>query len=134
MVAPMHGHRIGARAEYRAQEGQRVRESVTLAEAFRGLKSLTVDLEHYTPGGFTRTSRVKYEVNLANAKSVFRFQCPNSECIRGDFDLTEELAAAVAERRTTVSGEQACAGWRSKTTVDKHHCQNVLKYHFTLRY
>jgi hypothetical protein len=130
----MNGQRVGARAQYRAQEGQRVRESLPLAETFRELKSLTVELEHYTPGGRTRTSQVKYEVNLAHAKSVFRFLCPNSECIRGDFDLTDELAAAVAQRRTTVAGEQICAGWRSKTAVDKHHCQNVLRYHLTLRY
>ena len=45
----------------------------------------------------------RFEACLANAKSVFRIDCPNSGCIGGDFDLTEELAKAVAEHRTTVT-------------------------------
>jgi len=130
----MHSQRVGARAEYRAQEGQRVRDSASLASTFRELKSLKVEFQHYTPGGLSKTSQVSYEVNLANAKSVFRFHCPNSECIRGDFDLTDELATAVAHRRKTVSGQMVCEGWRSKTTVDKAPCHNVLKYQLTLGY
>ena len=78
--------------------------------------------------GFTGT------VNLANAKSVFRFNCPNGECIRGDFDLTDELAKAVTGKRTTVSGEKSCEGWRSKTTIDTVHCGNILRYKLSLAY
>ncbi len=130
----MQRQKIGARAEYREQESQRVRDSANLADKFAHLKRLTVDMQFYTPGGLSRTSQVKYEVNLANAKSVFRFQCPNHECVRGDFDLTEELAAAVAAKRHAVAGEMTCQGWRSKTTIDKYRCQNVLKYELTLGY
>jgi hypothetical protein len=65
---------------------------------------------------------------------VFRFNCPNTECVRGDFDLTEELADAVKARRTTVTGEMVCQGWRSRTTIDTVHCHNVLRYKLTLTY
>jgi len=101
---------------------------------FGKLKSLTVDLEYSDPEGLVKGKRIKYEVNLANAKSVFRFSCPNDECIRGDFDLSAELAKAVAERRKSVSGEKVCQGWRSKTTVDTVHCHNLLRYKLTLGY
>ena len=36
----MYRHKLGARAEYRDQEGQRVKDSPSLAEKFRRLKSL----------------------------------------------------------------------------------------------
>jgi hypothetical protein len=130
----MYRQRLGARAEYRQQEGQRVKESATLSNVFGKLKSLTVDLEYSDPEGLVKGKRIKYEVNLANAKSVFRFSCQNDECIRGDFDLSAELAKAVAERRKTVSGEKVCQGWRSKTTVDTVHCHNLLRYKLTLGY
>jgi hypothetical protein len=130
----MHQQRHGPRAEYRQEEGQRVKDSATLGEAFQKLKQLTVSLEYSDPGGLAKSKQVKYEVNLANAKSVFRFNCLNDECIRGDFDLSDELAKAVNQRRNSVSGEVVCQGWRSRTTIDAVHCHNILRYTLSLGY
>jgi len=130
----MYKQRLGTRAEYLQQEGQRVRNSVSLAEKFRRLRSLTVNLTHCSPDGATKGSEIKYQVNLANAKSVFRFSCPNQECVQGDFDLSEELADAVDAHRATVSGEIACQGWLSKAAIDKVRCHNILRYKFALAY
>ena len=130
----MYRQRIGARSEYRQQEGQRVRDSATLSDTFRKLKSLTAILEYYAPEGDTKTSQIKYVVNVANAKSVFRFSCPNNECVRGDFDLSEELATGIRGRQKTVSGKMVCQGWRSKTTIDTVHCHNILRYRLSLGY
>jgi hypothetical protein len=126
--------KLGPRAEYRRQEGERIKNSATLAERFNQLKSLTVDLAHFGPEHLTRSSQLKYTVNLAHAKSVFRFDCPNQECVQGDFDLSADLANAVAARRTSVSGEVVCQGWRSKTTIDKVCCDHMLRYTLTVGY
>ena len=130
----MYHQRTGARAEYRLQEGLRIKDSVSLADKFRQLKSLTVDLMYYDPEGISKTSEIKYSVNLANAKSVFCFNCPNSECVRGDFDLSEALATAITERQTNATGEMACQGWRSKTTIETLRCRNILRYKLSLAY
>ena len=130
----MHQQRFGARAEYRQQEDQRVRESASLAEKFKKLKSLTVDLAYHNADGVGKSSQVKYTVNIANARSVFRFTCPNGECVRGDFDLTDKLADSVAAKRTSLVGEMVCQGWRSRTTIDTVRCHNVLHYKLTLGY
>lgn len=130
----MYRQRIGLRAEYRDQEGERVKASPSLADKFRKLKSLIVKLGYYNPKGLAPNSQLNYEVNLENAKSVFRFRCPNEECIRGDFDLTRELASAVAQKRTTVSGEMSCQGWQNKAAIDTVHCHNILRYKLKLAY
>ena len=130
----MYKQRLGTRAEYLQQEGQRVRDSLSLSEKFRQLKSLTVHLAYYSPDGVTRGSEIRYEVNLANAKSVFRFSCPNTECVQGDFDLSEELADAVDAHRATATGEMACQGWLSRAAIDKLHCHNILRYRLSLTY
>jgi hypothetical protein len=130
----MYHRRLGARAEYQHDEGQRVKESPSIASKFRRLKSLLVNLTYYNPDGTSKTSEVKYEVNLANARSVFRFKCPNSECVGGDFDLTEQLADAVDAHRTTATGELTCQGWLSRATIGSAHCHNILRYKFTLKY
>ena len=130
----MYRQRIGLRAEYRDQEGERVKASPSLEDKFRKLKSLIVNLGYYNPKGLAPNSQLNYVVNLENAKSVFRFRCPNEECIRGDFDLTKKLASAVAKKRTTVTGEMSCQGWQSKAAIDTVHCHNILRYEFKLAY
>jgi len=130
----MRHHKIGARAEYRLQEDQKIKDSASLAEKFQKLKSLTVELAYFNPGGVTKSSQIKYTVNLANAKSVFRFSCLNNECVGGDYDLSEALATAVAARRTSATGEICCQGWRNRATIDTIHCHNILRYKLTLGY
>ncbi|MEW6307177.1 MAG: hypothetical protein AB1705_27305 [Verrucomicrobiota bacterium] len=122
------------RADYRRQQSLRAKESASLSEKYRELKSLTVELDYLGVSGICRNSHLKYTVNPDHAKSVFRFDCPNDQCVGGDFDLSEVLAQAVAARRTTVTGEVRCQGWLSKSTIDKTHCHNLLRYKLTLAY
>jgi len=126
--------KAGPRAEYRQQEKERVSQSGSLAEKFPQLKSLKVELIYgaATTGGWS--NGIKYDVNLAHAKSVFRFDCANAQCVAGDFDLSEELAKAVQARRATVSGEMCCQGWSSRETISTVRCHNILRYKFSLKY
>ena len=130
----MRQQKRGARAEYRQQESQRTQDSASVADRFPQLKSLRVDLTYFNTDGLSQNNEIKYTVNLANAKSVFRFDCPNSECVGGDFDLSQVLANAYAEHRTTAVGEMRCQGWRSKSTIGTVRCQNVLRYKLSLGY
>jgi len=125
---------MDARAEYRVRQTQRVSDSLSLSDKFPQLKSLTLDLGHYDAEGVTRTSQVKYTLNLKHARSVFRIDCANKDCVRGDFDLSDEITNAVAERRSAVSGELCCPGWLSKTTIDMVHCGKILRYKLNLEY
>ncbi|NQU11337.1 hypothetical protein HQ590_11130 [bacterium] len=127
-------HRKGIRFEYREQQRQRVQNSPSLARRFRHLKALTVLLDYCDPRAIIQNGRVKYSVNVDNAKSVFRFDCRNSECVQGDFDLTGPLAKAVAKKRTGVKGEMLCQGWQSKATVDSVRCHSILRYDLRLAY
>lgn len=108
--------------------------SPTLAEKHPKLKSLTVDLGHYDMEGQTRSSQIKYAVNLEHARSAFRVACHNPECVRGDFDLSDAINRAVLARETSVSGEICCQGWRSRATIDTVSCGNLLRYKLTLGY
>jgi hypothetical protein len=126
--------RLGARAEYRQEEAQRVKGSITLAEKFQKLKAMTIDSTHLSADSGSKSGRINFSVNLQNAKSIFRLRCPNTECIRGDFDLTEVLTSAVGAHRKNVAGEIVCRGWRSRTTIDTVPCGNILSYKITLAY
>jgi len=122
------------RADYRQQESQRTKESLTLAEKFKELKSLTVEFAYFNSEGVGQNRQIKYTVNPQHARSVFRLDCNNDECIRGDFDLSETLARAVSARQTTVMGEMRCQGWLSKTTIDEIHCHQILRFKLGLEY
>jgi len=122
------------RDDYRQQESQRSQQSASLSQKFPELKSLTIAFGYFSPEGNTRNREIKYTVNPAYAKSVFRLDCLNDECVCGDFDLSEALTRAVAGREATVSGELRCEGWISKSTIDRIHCYNILRYRISLEY
>jgi hypothetical protein len=130
----MRHQKFTPRADYRLQQGERIRASVSLSEKYQNLKSLTVEFAYFSAEGLTRNNQIKYTVNPDHAKSVFRLDCINSECVGGDFDLSEALAEAVATRQSTANGEMCCQGWLSKTTIDRTHCHNILRYKLTLEY
>src|SRR6266700_2621970 len=46
----------------------------------------------------------------------------------------EELARAVAGRRTSLVGEACCQGWRSRETINAERCLNILRYKLSLKY
>ena len=130
----MHQRKLTPRADYRQQESQRTNESVSLSEKFRELKSLTVEFAYFSPEGVTRNRQIKYTVNPDHAKSVFRLDCANHECVGGDFDLSETLVKAVAARQVTVTGEMCCQGWLNKASIDSIHCHNIVRYKLSLAY
>ena len=130
----MSRQKFTPRADHRRLESQRISESVSLAQRYPDLKSLTVEFAHFSPEGTTRSSQIKYTVNPAFAKAVFCLDCLNADCIRGDFDLSDALAKAVTVHQETVSGEMTCQGWSSKSTIDQVRCGNVLRYKLTLEY
>jgi len=129
-----HQAKNSPRAAYRLEQGQRVLESASLSTAFPTLKFLTVDLALYDPQGLSRSSEVKYSVNLEHAKSCFRFACHNHECVAGDFDLSQVLVEAVAARQALVVGELHCDGWRNRAAIGVHKCRNLLRYKLAIRY
>ena len=133
-ITMMRHQKTSPRSDYRLRERERVNESVSLSEKFSELKSLTVELAYFSPEGVNQNSQLKCTANPDHAKSVFRFDCVNDECVAGDFDLSEALAQAVAARRSTATGEMCCRGWLSKTTIDQVRCRNILRYKLILGY
>ena len=122
------------RAEYRLREMERANSSPSLAEKFPRLKSLKADLTYFDPDGFTQTGEVRYKVNVTHAKSVFCFVCQSSECLAGNFDLSNAVAEAVARRRKCAAGEIRCQGTRENPKEIKRPCHNLLRYKLTLTY
>ena len=126
--------RSSPRAEHRLRQLQRANESVSLAEKFPNLKSLTVHLTYFGPDGLTQNGEVRYTVHVGHAKSMFSFTCQGWDCVGGDFDLSEAVAAAVTARSKAVHGELRCQGLRNGAAEGKQPCHNLLRYKLLLGY
>ena len=124
----------GARGKHLHEERERINLAASLAQTFPELKSLSGLLSYFGPFGRAPLSEVKCTFNLAYAKALFRFACPNQECVGGNFDLSVALARAVAEHQSNINGELRCQGWQSKTTIDRVYCDHILRYKFTLEF
>jgi hypothetical protein len=134
MIKTTMPRKLGPRAEYLQREQQRVKDSPSLLERYKELKSLTVEIAYFESESGARRGEMKYTVNLAHAKSLFRFSCPNGECVGGDFDLSTELANAIADREEEAEGKMVCQGWHSRTTIDSVLCHNILRYKLRIGY
>lgn len=126
--------KLNPRTQYREQRRALIAASPSLAESFTQLKSLTVDLIYHGAGPAENARRVRCTFNLESARSMFCFDCDNAECVGGDFDLSQQLAAAVAERRSSVDGQVICEGWHNRKQIDQRKCHHRLHYKFTLAY
>jgi hypothetical protein len=98
------------------------------------LRELSMELGQYDLDGLTRTSQMKQTLNLKNTSSIVTVHCGNMDCVRGDFDLTLDLANAAASRRGVATGELRCQGWRNKASIEKVRCGRILRYKLTLEY
>jgi hypothetical protein len=130
----MRPHKTTERAIYREEQKQRALESPSLSQKFQHLKSLIVELVYHSSSGIANNGPIKFTVNPDHAKSVLRFDCANHECVRGDFDLSEALAQAIAGRRATAGGKIYCDGWLNKTVIGRIRCRNILRYKLRLQY
>jgi hypothetical protein len=65
---------------------------------------------------------------------VLWFGCRGGECLRGDFDLSGELAKAVAGGRKVANGEMRWQGERKKGARDPAPCHALLRYKMSLNY
>ena len=122
------------REEYRLRQRERLEAAPSLARQFPKLKKLIVNLEYYEATGNTKNGEMKCKVNVEHAKTVLVFACPGVECAGGDFDLTDALAGAVADRRKTLTGELRCQGTRKRAAKEGVPCQTLLRYKLNLDY
>src|SRR5688572_15877672 len=122
------------RTEHRVRQAERITAAPLLTDEFPHLASLSMELGQFDGDGVTRMSQMKQSLNLSNASSVLRIHCGNTDCVRGDFDLTQELALAAASRRGNATGELRCQGWRNKSVIEKIHCGRILRYKLILEY
>ena len=126
--------KISERAEHRVEHSQRMTAAPPLADEFPHLRSLTMELGQYDGEGVTRMSQMKQSLNLKHTSSIVRIHCGNMDCVRGDFDLTGDIADAVASRRLSATGELRCQGWRNEAVIDRIRCGRILRYKLTLEY
>jgi hypothetical protein len=122
------------RQEYRLKQRERIEASPLMTEKFPRLKALRVTLEFLDATGTTKQGEMKCKLNMVHAKSALWFACPGLECFRGDFDLSEALAKAVAERRKVATGELRCQGTRKRGDQEPVACGTVLRYKLNLNY
>lgn len=132
---PPPNRKANPRVEYRLLQTQRIKDSRSLNQEYPKLKSLKIDLEYLDPQSLARNGGMKYKANLEHAKSMFCFNCPSSECVGGDFDLSAELARAITAKLKIISGEKQCQGVRhNRERKEKIPCQNILRYKLSLSY
>ena len=130
----MHRQKNSPQLEYRLKQRKEIEASASLAAKFPELRALKVTLEFFDVTGTIRNSAINCQLNVEHAHSVLWYACPGFECLEGDFELSEALAHAVADRRGAVSGELRCQGTRKRGQRERQPCNTLLRYRLGLSY
>ena len=108
------------------QRGARRQSSNTLADAYPGLRSLSINLSFASTPGAPNPRRMRL-LHSPSSRAFFEFKCPNWKCELGGYDLGPAVERCVKGKRKTASGTIECQGW-----CDAHHekdrCTWVLSY------
>ena len=130
----MHMPKRTPRQEYQSKQREEINGSPSIAARFPGLKSLKLTLEYFDAVRLTKNGELKCKMNVDHAKSALWFACPGVECLKGDFDLSEVLAQAVAEKKKVATGELRCQGTRKRGDQEQVACRTLLRFKLTLSY
>jgi len=117
------------RTERRNQRMAREDAAGKLLERAPDLTDLHIEIDETPRGGSVGGTRYIRRVVLAQAPALFEVSCSEPRCRDGGYDVTSEILAALASRRTLFEGQQSCAG-----RCSLGDCGRVLHYVATATY
>lgn len=121
-----------AAREERAGRLRRDRASAqTVRAAFPSVQQLRLDMEF--EGAAANTPTPQSHVLHPPARAYFTFPCPYADC-DGEFDLTEVVGAALADRSRAVEGVSQCSGTRIGHRASRQPCLLRLLHRITAIY
>ncbi len=105
--------------------------ALALRTAFPEVEQLRLDLRF--EGAARNTPASQSHVLHPPARAFFEFPCPYADC-DGQFNLTAEVAAAVASPDHKFEGALECSGVRARDHATKQPCKLQLSYTITAAY
>lgn len=69
-----------------------------------------------------------------DANADFTFRCKNTECVKGGFELTEEIQKMVESFETHRTGRRVCQGWDGKANIGHQRCYYELNFVINIGY
>jgi hypothetical protein len=110
----------------------RLRRDRTAAQALRtafpAVEHLRLELSF--DGAARGTPASQSHVLHPPARAFFEFPCPYADC-DGQFNLTTQVAAAVADPSHQAEGSVECSGLRARDHATKQPCKLQLNYTIT---
>lgn len=105
----------------------------TLRSAFPAVQQVRLDMEFEVAGARANTPAAQSHVLHPPARAYFTFACPYADC-DGQFDLTEAVNTAVADRSHQAEGVSQCSGARVGSRVSRHPCLLRILHRVTATY
>lgn len=125
----------GSKASNSAQahlerRGARRRSAITVADAFPGVRSVSIRLS------FTGASDAPHprDVQLLHSplsRAFFEFKCQNWRCELGGYDLGPVVESCVNDKRKKATGTMRCQGW-CDANHETDRCPWSLRYEIQL--
>lgn len=106
----------------------------TIAERYPNVAALTIEMVFHDDSGTAEIDTRTQHYPISQAKTIIRIKCPNYECVRGGFDLTNVVASMINSGERSEEGRLECQGWQDQERVGQYHCLTDLVYKITVEY
>jgi len=105
----------------------------TVRSAFPSVQQLRLDMEFEGAGARANIPAAQSHVLHPPARAYFTFACPYADC-NGQFDLTEAVNFALADRSHQAEGVSQCSGVRVGNLASRQPCLLRLLHRVTATY
>ena len=125
-LAPFSAAAVRQERSERLRHGREAAQA--LRSAFPSVQQLRLDMRFEGTGTNTPTSQS--HVLYPPARAFFMFPCPYADC-DGQFDLTADVNAALADRSPRAESVLECPGFRVGERATRHPCLLRLVHRIT---
>ena len=105
----------------------------TVRSAFPSVQQLRLDMEFECAGLRANIPAAQSHVLHPPARAYFTFPCPYADC-DGQFDLTEAVSTALADKSHQAAGVSQCSGARVGSHASRQPCLLRLLHRVTATY
>lgn len=107
--------------------------ALLIQDKFPMLASLSIDMAFENPDWGSNPSPKQKDFGPED-KAFFEIQCPDGECIKGGFNLSDAVSKLVNGHLEEASGTIICQGWQDRERIGQHRCLLKMKYKITATY
>lgn len=127
--------------EYKYREQHRINEynlkqsRLFIKERYPNIENISIRLD-FIYLGIDKIEESRSIIYTPEQRDYFKIECINSECVKTDLDLSNEINSMISNKENILKGEQICNGYQDyeRFMAKNHHCLATMCFEIKIQY